>query len=137
MEGYRSGHNGAVLKTVRAKVHAGSNPAPSAKTGTPAQRAGVPVLESKGAGFESCPQATQVACMSQCKHWRIPLFLFPVPARRKEMQANPAPSATSPEILVISGLFFVPQFVPQILRVFPGIFFITACFHLRIMVLST
>ena len=30
MEGYRSGHNGAVLKTVRAKVHAGSNPAPSA-----------------------------------------------------------------------------------------------------------
>ena len=29
-EGYRSGHNGAVLKTVRAKVHAGSNPAPSA-----------------------------------------------------------------------------------------------------------
>ena len=30
-EGYRSGHNGAVLKTVRAKAHAGSNPAPSAK----------------------------------------------------------------------------------------------------------
>ena len=30
MEGYRSGHNGAVLKTVRAQVHAGSNPAPSA-----------------------------------------------------------------------------------------------------------
>ena len=30
-EGYRSGHNGAVLKTVRAQVHAGSNPAPSAK----------------------------------------------------------------------------------------------------------
>ena len=30
MEGYRSGHNGAVLKTVRAKAHAGSNPAPSA-----------------------------------------------------------------------------------------------------------
>ena len=30
-EGYRSGHNGAVLKTVRGKLHAGSNPAPSAK----------------------------------------------------------------------------------------------------------
>ena len=30
MEGYRSGHNGAVLKTVRVKAHAGSNPAPSA-----------------------------------------------------------------------------------------------------------
>ena len=30
MEGYRSGHNGAVLKTVRGKPHAGSNPAPSA-----------------------------------------------------------------------------------------------------------
>ncbi len=29
-EGYRSGHNGAVLKTVRVKAHAGSNPAPSA-----------------------------------------------------------------------------------------------------------
>ena len=29
-EGYRSGHNGAVLKTVRGKLHAGSNPAPSA-----------------------------------------------------------------------------------------------------------
>ena len=29
-EGYRSGHNGAVLKTVRAQAHAGSNPAPSA-----------------------------------------------------------------------------------------------------------
>ena len=35
MEGYRSGHNGAVLKTVRAKVHAGSNPAPSATPETP------------------------------------------------------------------------------------------------------
>ena len=31
-EGYRSGHNGAVLKTVRAKVHRGSNPLPSART---------------------------------------------------------------------------------------------------------
>ena len=31
MLGYRSGHNGAVLKTVRVKAHAGSNPAPSAK----------------------------------------------------------------------------------------------------------
>ena len=30
-EGYRSGHNGAVLKTVRAKVHRGSNPLPSAR----------------------------------------------------------------------------------------------------------
>ena len=30
MEGYRSGHNGAVLKTVRGQPHAGSNPAPSA-----------------------------------------------------------------------------------------------------------
>ena len=30
MEGYRSGHNGVVLKTIRAKAHAGSNPAPSA-----------------------------------------------------------------------------------------------------------
>jgi hypothetical protein len=29
-EGYRSGHNGAVLKTVRAQVHGGSNPSPSA-----------------------------------------------------------------------------------------------------------
>ena len=33
MESYRSGHNGAVLKTVRAQVHAGSNPALSAITG--------------------------------------------------------------------------------------------------------
>ena len=40
MEGYRSGHNGAVLKTVRAKAHAGSNPAPSAKNRTPPIRAG-------------------------------------------------------------------------------------------------
>ena len=31
LESYRSGHNGAVLKTVRAQVHAGSNPALSAK----------------------------------------------------------------------------------------------------------
>ena len=29
-EGYRSGHNGAVLKTVRAQAHMGSNPIPSA-----------------------------------------------------------------------------------------------------------
>ncbi len=40
MEGYRSGHNGAVLKTVRAKVHAGSNPAPSAKEKQSGQRPG-------------------------------------------------------------------------------------------------
>ena len=30
-EGYRSGHNEAVLKTVWAQVHMGSNPIPSAK----------------------------------------------------------------------------------------------------------
>ena len=30
-EGYRSGHNGAVLKTVRVKAHVGSNPTSSAK----------------------------------------------------------------------------------------------------------
>ena len=30
LEGYRSGHNGAVLKTVRVKAHVGSNPTPSA-----------------------------------------------------------------------------------------------------------
>ena len=30
MEGYRSGHNGAVLKTVRVQAHVGSNPTPSA-----------------------------------------------------------------------------------------------------------
>ena len=30
-EGYRSGHNGAVLKTVSAKAHAGSSPVPSAR----------------------------------------------------------------------------------------------------------
>ena len=30
-EGYRSGHNGAVLKTVRGQPHKGSNPLPSAK----------------------------------------------------------------------------------------------------------
>ena len=30
MEGYRSGHNGAVLKTVRVQAHGGSNPSPSA-----------------------------------------------------------------------------------------------------------
>ena len=30
MEGYRSGHNEAVLKTVWAKAHVGSNPTPSA-----------------------------------------------------------------------------------------------------------
>jgi hypothetical protein len=29
-EGYRSGHNGAVLKTVRVQAHGGSNPSPSA-----------------------------------------------------------------------------------------------------------
>ncbi len=34
-EGYRSGHNGAVLKTVRGQPHAGSNPAPSAKKPSP------------------------------------------------------------------------------------------------------
>ena len=31
MEGYRSGHNGVVLKTIRAQAHRGSNPLPSAK----------------------------------------------------------------------------------------------------------
>ena len=31
MEGYRSGHNEAVLKTVWAQAHKGSNPFPSAK----------------------------------------------------------------------------------------------------------
>ena len=31
-EGYRSGHNEAVLKTVWAHAHVGSNPTPSAKT---------------------------------------------------------------------------------------------------------
>ncbi len=30
LEGYRSGHNEAVLKTVWAKAHKGSNPFPSA-----------------------------------------------------------------------------------------------------------
>ena len=30
MEGYRSGHNGVVLKTIRAQAHRGSNPLPSA-----------------------------------------------------------------------------------------------------------
>jgi hypothetical protein len=30
MERYRSGHNGAVLKTVRVQAHVGSNPTPSA-----------------------------------------------------------------------------------------------------------
>ena len=30
-EGYRSGHNGAVLKTVRVQAHVGSNPTPSAR----------------------------------------------------------------------------------------------------------
>ena len=35
MESYRSGHNGAVLKTVRAKVHRGSNPLLSARKETP------------------------------------------------------------------------------------------------------
>jgi hypothetical protein len=30
LEGYRSGHNGAVLKTVRVQAHGGSNPSPSA-----------------------------------------------------------------------------------------------------------
>ena len=35
MEGYRSGHNEAVLKTVWAHAHVGSNPTPSAnKKGT-------------------------------------------------------------------------------------------------------
>ena len=32
MERYRSGHNGAVLKTVRVQAHVGSNPTLSAKT---------------------------------------------------------------------------------------------------------
>ena len=32
MESYRSGHNGAVLKTVRAQAHRGSNPLLSAKS---------------------------------------------------------------------------------------------------------
>ena len=31
MERYRSGHNGAVLKTVRVQAHVGSNPTLSAK----------------------------------------------------------------------------------------------------------
>ena len=35
MESYRSGHNGAVLKTVRAQAHRGSNPLLSAKNSTP------------------------------------------------------------------------------------------------------
>ena len=32
MEAYRSGHNEAVLKTVRVQAHGGSNPSASAKT---------------------------------------------------------------------------------------------------------
>ena len=32
MERYRSGHNGAVLKTVRVQAHVGSNPTLSAKS---------------------------------------------------------------------------------------------------------
>ena len=32
MEGYRSGHNEAVLKTVWVHAHVGSNPTPSVKT---------------------------------------------------------------------------------------------------------
>ena len=31
-------------------------------------------------------------CMSQCKHWRIPLFPFYGPRKEKEMQANPSVS---------------------------------------------
>ena len=31
-------------------------------------------------------------CMSQCGHWRIPLFLFAVPRKTKKMQANPSAS---------------------------------------------
>ena len=31
MDGYRSGHNGAVLKTVRVQAHGGSNPSPSVR----------------------------------------------------------------------------------------------------------
>ena len=37
----------------------------------------------KEGGFESCPKATYVACMNQRKHWRIPLFGFPVPRKGK------------------------------------------------------
>ena len=49
-EGYRSGHNGAVLKTVRGQPHAGSNPAPSAMRKDIGQRP-VSFLISKS-GFE-------------------------------------------------------------------------------------
>ncbi len=54
-EGYRSGHNGAVLKTVRAQAHAGSNPAPSAISKGLARRAGS-LLIIESTGFE--PEGT-------------------------------------------------------------------------------
>ena len=47
-ESYRSGHNGAVLKTVRAQVHRGSNPLLSAKKDTPCRKVGVSFCEFAG-----------------------------------------------------------------------------------------
>ena len=91
MEGYRSGHNGAVLKTVRAKVHAGSNPAPSAKKGTPAQRAGVPFLaESR---IRMCNRTGRGPVHEPVRTLANPSISFRISRQRKEMQANPAPSA--------------------------------------------
>ena len=67
MEGYRSGHNGAVLKTVRGQPHAGSNPAPSAKIPETPDVSGISslvchkfesiLLEEHFARFASCLRA--------------------------------------------------------------------------------
>ena len=55
-ESYRSGHNGAVLKTVRGQPHAGSNPALSAKIpASPYVGAGIlTVQDSKGPSKQTC-----------------------------------------------------------------------------------
>ena len=44
MERYRSGHNGAVLKTVRAQAHGGSNPSLSAIRRSTQVAQGAPLL---------------------------------------------------------------------------------------------
>ena len=39
-------------------------------------------------------------CMSQCGHWRIPLFCFPVPRKGKQMQTNPRWSTRSEQGMI-------------------------------------
>lgn len=49
MEAYRSGHNEAVMKTVWAQAHGGSNPSASAKAKIPPESGGIFALDMKRA----------------------------------------------------------------------------------------